>query len=138
MHPYWTYGISIWGQAPLLVLQNRVIRLINYANYKDHAIPFFIDSKILPLNFLYFYNTACLMHDIINKNSPLNIADLFMEIGDVHNYNTRSAARKNLYQPQTRLNLSYKSFSSIGVNVWNSLSPSIPSLRESLFKKKCK
>ena len=78
------------------------------------------------------------MHDIINNNSPLNIADLFMEIGDVHNYNTRSAARKNLYQPQTRLNLSYKSFSSIGVNVWNSLSPSIPSLRESLFKKKCK
>ena len=83
MHPYWTYGISIWGQAPLLVLQNRVIRLINYANYKDHAIPFFIDSKILPLNFLYFYNTACLMHDIINNNSPLNIADLFTEISRV-------------------------------------------------------
>ena len=78
------------------------------------------------------------MHDIINNNSPLNIADLFTEISDVHNYNTRSAARKNLYQPQTRLNLSYKPFSSIGVNVWNSLSPSIPSLRESLFKKKCK
>ena len=59
------------------------------------------------------------MHDIINNNSPLNIADLFTEISDVHNYNTRPAARKNLHQPQTRLNMSYKSFSSIGVNVWN-------------------
>ena len=77
------------------------------------------------------------MHDIINNNSPLNIADLFTEISDVHNYNTRSAARKNLYQPQTRLNISYKSFSSIGVKVWNSLSPSIRSLSKSLFKKKC-
>ena len=47
------------------------------------------------------------MHDIINNNSPLNIANLFTEISDVHNYNTRSAARKNLYQPQTRLNISY-------------------------------
>ena len=56
-------------------------------------------------------------------------------IGQFHNYNTRSAARKNLYQPQTRLNISYKSFSSIGVKVWNSLSPSIRSL--SIFFK-CK
>ena len=76
------------------------------------------------------------MHDIINNNSPLNISDLFTKISDVHNY-TRSAARKNLYQPQTRLNRSYKSFSSIGVKVWNSLSPSIHSLSKSLFKKKC-
>ena len=111
IHPYLTYGISIWGQADktilnsLLVLQKRVIRLINHA------------------------------HDIINNSLPLNIADLFMEIGDVHNYNTISAAGKNLYQPQTRLNLSYKPFSSIGVNVWNSLSPFIRSLSNFLFEK---
>ena len=55
------------------------------------------------------------MHDIINNNSYNT------ENSNVHNYNTRSAARKNLYQPQTRLNISYKSFSPIGVNVWNSL-----------------
>ena len=73
-------------------------------------------------------------HDIINNSLPLNIADLFMEIGDVHNYNTISAAGKNLYQPQTRLNLSYKPFSSIGVNVWNSLSPFIRSLSNFLFE----
>ena len=61
------------------------------------------------------------MHDIINNNSHLNIAGLFTENSDFHNYNTRSAARKNLYQPQSRLNISSKSFSPIGVNVWNSL-----------------
>ena len=55
------------------------------------------------------------MHDIINNNSYNT------ENSDFHNYNTRSAARKNLYQPQSRLNISYKSFSPIGVNVWNSL-----------------
>ena len=77
-------------------------------------------------------------HDIINNSLPLNIADLFMEIGDVHNYNTISAAGKNLYQPQTRLNLSYKPFSSIGVNVWNSLSPFIRSLSNFLFEKEWK
>ena len=64
-------------------IQNIFVRNCRHASSGDHAIPFFIDSKILPLNFLYFYNTACLMHDIINNNSPLNIADLFTEISRV-------------------------------------------------------
>ena len=37
------------------------------------------------------------MHDIINNNSYNT------ENSNVHNYNTRSAARKNLYQPQSKI-----------------------------------
>lgn len=77
VHPYLNYGISVWGQAckthlnHLLVLQKRVLRLMNFANFRDHAIPFFINSGILPINFLYFYNIACNMHDVVNNRSPL-------------------------------------------------------------------
>ena len=61
MHPYLTYGLTVWGQAcktdlnQLLVLQKRAVRLINFGCYRDHAIPFFIKSNILPLDFLYFF-----------------------------------------------------------------------------------
>ena len=45
INPYLTYGISVWGQANksvlncLLILQKKVIRIMNFANYQDHAIP---------------------------------------------------------------------------------------------------
>ena len=32
---------------------------MNFANYRDHAILLFDDFKMLPMSFLYFYNTAC-------------------------------------------------------------------------------
>ena len=60
MHPYLTYGISIWGQAnktilnPLLILQKRVIRLLNYANYRDHAILSLLTPKYYRLIFFTF------------------------------------------------------------------------------------
>jgi hypothetical protein len=61
INQYLTYGISVWGQANksvlncLLILQKKVIRIMNFANYQDHAIPLFYDFKILPMSFLYFY-----------------------------------------------------------------------------------
>jgi hypothetical protein len=42
------HGLTVWGQAcktdQLLILQKRVVRLINFGGYRDHAIPFFIKS----------------------------------------------------------------------------------------------
>ena len=44
INPYLTYGISVWGQANksvlncLLILQKKIIRIMNFANYQDHAI----------------------------------------------------------------------------------------------------
>jgi hypothetical protein len=77
------------------------------------------------------------MH-IINEKSPLHITTLFTNVCDVHSYNTRAAARKNLYQPRTRLNITSKSLSTMGVKIWNCLPLSICNLSKSTFKKNCK
>ena len=51
--PYLSYGICVWGRAAksyiskLLVLQKRALRLIYFALSDAHAIPLFIESKIL-------------------------------------------------------------------------------------------
>ena len=53
INPYLTYGISVWGQANksvlncLLILQKKVIRIMNFANYRDHAIPLFLQYRML-------------------------------------------------------------------------------------------
>ena len=57
--PYLRYGLIAWGQASksqlnkLLVLQKRALRFIHFAKPRDHAIPLFTNTKILPINFLY-------------------------------------------------------------------------------------
>ena len=52
--PYLRYGLIAWGQASksqlnkLLVLQKRALCFIHFAKPRDHAIPLFINTNILP------------------------------------------------------------------------------------------
>ena len=36
------------------MLQKRVIRLVHFLPYRDHSLPFFVSSNILPIELLYF------------------------------------------------------------------------------------
>ena len=62
--PYLTYGLVAWGKASknylnkIVVLQKRVLRLIYFVDRNDHAIPLFVNAKILPFTFLY-YEAEC-------------------------------------------------------------------------------
>ena len=75
MFPYLTFGLSAWGQAAqlhlnkLFLLQKRAIRFMNFSKPRNHAVPLFISSKILPINMLYL---KTLMYDNSN-NSALKI-----------------------------------------------------------------
>ena len=61
---YLSYGICVWGHAAksyvskLLVLQKCALQLICFAPSDAHAIPLFIQSKILPVNMIYFDTVA--------------------------------------------------------------------------------
>ena len=71
--PYLRYGLIAWGQASksqlnkLLVLQKRALRFIHFAKPRDHAIPLFINTKISPINFLYYQLLAETMSDMRNN-----------------------------------------------------------------------
>ena len=101
--PYLRYGLIAWGQAAksrldkLLVLQKRALRFIHFANSRDHAIPLFLNTVILPLNFLYYKLLSETMHDVSNNLLPSNIQDLFLPTAHVHSYNTRSSTSRNFY-----------------------------------------
>ena len=77
-----------------------------------HAMPFFIDANVLPLNFLYYDQTMIynLMHDVYNNNLkvPSGILNLFQKTNSCHSYNTlitRASASGNLYVNSSNLSL---------------------------------
>ena len=53
--PYLSYGLVAWGQAAkthlekLLRLQKRAVRLINFAPFCSHAVPYFLRSNNMPI-----------------------------------------------------------------------------------------
>ena len=44
-----------------------------FKNYKEHAIPLFVKSKILPIHILYYKTIGNLMHEINNNSCPSSI-----------------------------------------------------------------
>ena len=104
------YGLVAWGLAAQshleknLVLQKRAVRLMNFAQSRTHAIPYFISSNIMPISMLYFKLSSILMLDVSNNSAPPSISDMFIPTGQVHKYNTRSSSAGNFYRKYSRLN----------------------------------
>ena len=112
-----TYGLISWRTAvkrigdKTVILQKRSLRLIYSANGQDHAIPLFVNAKVLPLNFLYYESVLNLMHDIDERNTPINILNLFSRTSNSHHYSTRSSTSQNFYIE--KLDLVYKRMRSL-------------------------
>ena len=61
----------------ILVLQKGVLRLKNFSNFSSHAVPYFVSSKVLPINLLYYKLTSLLMLDVHNNSVPSTPSDMF-------------------------------------------------------------
>ena len=121
-----SYGICVWGRAAksyiskLLVLKKRALRLIYSAPSDAHAVPLFIESKILPVNMFYFDTVANLMHDIWKGLAPSPIRALFTRSNEIHGYNTKHGAKGNYIRKFKFLNAL---FSRTGAMLWNQIPP---------------
>ena len=135
-------GLVAWGRDAktrrnkIVILQKRVLRLMYFGDYKSHALPYFLSSCCLPLDFLYFKSVAVLMHDTSNNLSSHNIANLFISKVSIPSHNTRSSSRGDCFVKPSiaRLDKPIKSFSRNGVKVWNSLPREIRRLSKNNFK----
>ena len=142
LSPYLLYGVTVWGQAPqiylnqILVLQKRALRLIYFAPYRSSAVSLFVSSGCLPIGLLYFKAVSILMHDVLNNLSPRNISNLFSSVNVIHTYSTRFSSAGNLYTKYSRLTHQIKSFSRRGVMIWNSIPQDLRKLSRSHFKNK--
>ena len=92
----------------ICVLQKRVLRLIYFVDRKEHAIPLFVNAKILPITFLYNEAVCKLMLDVHNNSAPSNITKLFTRTSNIHTYNTRSSTSQLFSVKYSRLKIQKK------------------------------
>jgi len=137
---YLKYGIVAWGNAAkihrtkVITLQKRAPRLMYFADHKSHAIHFFTSSCLLPLDMLYFKSVAMMMDDVSNNLTPPNTFNLFTYQADIHPHETRSSQRGDYFLKRSRTDIQKRSFSRIGVKIWNGLSHEVRQMSESQFK----
>ena len=92
IHPHLNFGLAAWDQTSktslneILILQEKVLRMMYFTDIREHAIPLFLDADILPVSFMYYKTVASLMQDITNNNSPTNLSNLFEKTSTIHSY----------------------------------------------------
>ena len=130
VYPYVSYCCTIWGSTysvhlrPLIVMQKKVIRIINGASYLSHTNVLFLQGNFLKIVDLYQYLIGIYMF----KNSGL---DTF---SSNHGYNTRNSELSNpIFQ---RLTLTQHSVYFKGPKIWNSIPVHIRQSRSLLVFKK--
>ena len=98
----------------------------------------FIENNILPVTLLYLKSISHFMSDVINNNTPIHIQDMFINLDAVHTYNTRSRTSKNLFCKFSRLEIQKRSFSRVGVNMWNKIPEDLREISKFCFKNQLK
>ena len=71
---------------------------------------------------------------VSNNLTPPNIFNLFTHQADIHPYETRSSQRGDYFLKSSRIDIQKRSFSRIGVKIWNSLSCEVGQMSKSNFK----
>ncbi len=135
--PYLSYGILLWGSAcyvnlnRIFKLQKRAIRIISNSSYLCHTKPLFEKYNVLDIFDLYSKEVCLFMHKYHNGLLPRAFDNLFTNMKDVHDYNTRN---KNNYRSEIH---KMENVISIGPKMWNYLPKEIRSLKHvSAFKSK--
>ena len=120
------YGAQIWGLRGsnhfirLERLQNKAIKIINFANFYDPILPLYKESKILKLsdnikllNFLYVL-------DDINHNMLPALENTFQLVASSHDYLTRKSVQHNVSVPSVRTTIyGLKSIKYQSRQAWN-------------------
>ena len=103
VYPYLNYGIHAWGKAynpylkVIIVLQNKIIRIINSISPRTNVDHLYIQQNILSVNRLYYYNIGIFMYKLSSSMLPEMFDSFFSKIEDTHPYHTRQSSAKHLY-----------------------------------------
>ena len=128
-----TYGSQVWGQFSnvnirrLQKIQNKAIRIINFATYREPVTPLYYKSNILKLtdhvkiqNIIYVLNS-------LKGDLPLALKDSFKTAAEVYTYTTRSASQYKIILPKVRTqNYGINSIKYRSAACWNAIVTAFP------------
>ena len=120
--PNLMYCNSIWGSCcastmrPLLMMQKKIIRTLNFSGYTDHTDPLCKAMNILKVPTLNYYSRCNFIFKSINN---LNHCQWFQYY--VGGYDTRMSRDRHLIVSNVNSDHSRRSIMHSGVKFWNSL-----------------
>ena len=129
IYPYLDYGSMSWGNtyhtnlSQLKSKQNTCVRSILFANKKESASQYFQLLGILKFENIVKLKIGLLAHKLFMNPTtvPFVFNDFLLPVTNVHNYNTRNAARYNFYRPQIRTNYGKFTFKYSASVLWESI-----------------
>ena len=134
VHTHLSYGIIIWGSTykshleKLSSLQNKAIRAVGGAEWKQSSSPLDYKFKVLKFHRICKYEFAKFMHHVQNKTLPTPLMNFFDDVKNDLNLNTRSRAREKLKVPLFKSSRTQKSAKYQSATLWNSLSLNLKKL----------
>ena len=141
--PYLNYCNLVWGSAyksnlqRIVILQKRVIRIVDKSYYNAHTDPIFKKLNLLKFQNIHLLHLGQLMFSFKNYILPRKFENIFTTNNQTPNYNTRHATSFRL--PLCRTNIRQLSVFYQGPKFFNSLSPEITgSSSLASFRKKLK
>ena len=123
--PYFIYCNHVWGNTyqtnlrSLVLVQKKLVRIINCAPFKAHTEPLMFARRILSVNDINDYMTGIFMYQCINGNIPEVFDNFFQRNNSVHGHNTRQA--NDLHVPYARLDIRKSCLKVHGANLWNNI-----------------
>ena len=141
-----TYGAQVWGQFSnkyilrLQSLQNKAIRIINFAKYRDPVLPLYYKSHILKLSDYVKLLNFTYVHDSINRTLPEALQNSFQVASVIHSHDTRDSSQCNT---QFKMSLPKARTQVFGVNSiryqsvasWNVIMDKLPQEKLQVKKK---
>ena len=121
--------------TPLNFTERKAIRLTTFSIFHEHTSPLFKKKlNIIKLHDLVSHHIAVFMYRFKNRLLPPVFDTFFSKVSDIHQYNTRSAAKPSYYLPRVRTNYGKFSIRFQGPKIWNLFNDHIKSVSFALFK----
>ena len=118
------YCIAAWGNSnhvhKLLLIQKRVIRIINNKNYRHHTDPLFKANQILKITDLYKCHVSSFMYDFTHQFLPGSF-ERYIVVDTGNNYTITTRHHHHIFKTRPRTTFSSKLPNHNFVNIWNEI-----------------
>ena len=120
---YLIYGIEIWGSTyatyseSLIVLQNRVVRIIKGVHPRTSTVNLMKELRILQLQKLYKVSVLMFMFKFVKGELPDLFSEMYNYQADFHEYNTRNT--NQFRTPFCRLDVVKMQIRYKGAEIWD-------------------
>ena len=82
---------------PVSVCQKKAVRAMTFNDPLAHTSPIFSELQLLKLEDIHCLYISSFVYECHNKLAPIHFRDYFTQMSEFHSYNTRGAARGDIF-----------------------------------------